>query len=90
VVPKCCLTSQFPWQKVSLLVEYEHTVDITLPSSVPSLEHVMLKCVSHSFPGLSGEDINLTQGAHNCYILFVVLCSKHEIKYIMSHNSGSY
>ena len=63
VVPKYSLTTQFPWQRVSLLVEYEHTVDITLPNNVPSLEHVMLKCVSHSFPGLSGQDANsLNQG----------------------------
>ena len=72
MVPKCSLSSQFPWQKVNLLVEYEHTVEVILPNNVPHLEHVILKCVSHSFPGLSGKDVNsLNQGGYIVCIINV-------------------
>ena len=45
-------------------------MEVTLPNNVPPLEHVILKCVSHSFPGLSGKDVNfLNQGG---YIVFII------------------
>ena len=56
LVPKSSLTGQFPWHRVNLLVEYEHTGNsITL---YPSVEHVTLKCNSDIFPGLAGSPVD--------------------------------
>ena len=60
LVPKSSLTSQFPWHRVNMLVEYEHAGDsISLYPATVSLEHVTLKCNSEIFPGLAGSPVDL-------------------------------
>ena len=56
------MIGQFPWHRVNLLVEYEHTGD-TLHLAVMSIEHIVLKCNSDVFPGLAGSPVNqISQG----------------------------
>ena len=65
LVPKSSLTGQFPWHRVSLLVEYEYVGDeVPLNPTVLSLEHIILKCVSDIFPGLAGLPGDLPNQGH--------------------------
>lgn len=69
LVPKSSLTGQFPWHRVNLLVEYEHTGDsMSLYHIAPSLKHIVLKCISDVFPGLAGSPINQPDQGMICLI----------------------
>ena len=68
LVPRSSLIGQFPWHRVNLLVEYEHTGD-TLHPTTTSIEYIVLKCTSDVFPGLAGSPvIQINQGMYVGYL----------------------
>lgn len=71
------MSGQFPWHRVNLLVEYEHVGDnVLLNSALPSLEHIVLKCVNDTFPGLAGSPVNLLNQGMNDLLLCVYSVTK--------------